>query len=393
MSIFALSVSDAASVLDVSAGYDEADPFSRNGSSHPLSTREARFGVPDAGELSFFGDDESRDAFERAVDLVGAAGGQVVPIDFTPFRRAAELLYRGPWLAERYAAVGQFLESEPPGMDPTVRDIILAGKRIAGTQAFEGQYELMRLRRAAERQWQMMDALLLPTVGTTYTKEAVKRSPVELNANLGRYTNFVNLMDLCGVAVPTGFRADRLPFGVTLLAPAFSERGLLLWASRVHVAAKVPMGTSNDYPPAMDADASGESGVELAVVGAHLSGQPLNHELSTRGARLCRRCKSASGYRLYALGGTIPEKPALVRDPNHQGSGIELETWRLAPAAFASFVAGIQAPLGIGQVQLEDGSSVCGFICEPGALGDAREITSYGGWRAYLERRAEEANG
>lgn len=391
VSIFALSANDAARVLEVSAGFDEDDPFSRKGSRHELPSLKARFGVPDEGELSFFGDDEARAAFDRAVEVVRSLGGRIVRIDFAPFRQAQELLYAGPWLAERYAAVGQFLESSPDGLDPTVRDIILSGKRIGGSAAFEGQYELMRLRRLAEQQWRAMDVLLLPTVGTTYTRDSVKRRPVELNARLGRYTNFVNLMDLSGIAVPTGFRGDRLPFGVTLLAPAFADAGLLQWASRVHLEAKVFVGTSRDYPSPIENVGVETTALDVAVVGAHLSGQPLNHELTERAARLSRRCRSAPGYRLYALLGTTPEKPALVRDPSHHGSGIELETWRLTPDAFASFVASIPPPLGIGQVELEDGSSVPGFICEPGALSGARDITSYGGWRAYLERRADEA--
>jgi allophanate hydrolase len=391
VSVFALSAQDAASVLAVVAGFDEQDAFCRQADWRALPTDRVRLGVPKPGDLEFFGDSEARSAFERAMKTLETLSAAIVPIDFSPFRDAARLLYSGPWLAERYAAVGEFLERGEEGLDPTVREIILAGKRLEASAAFEGFYELQQLRRAAEAQWRKMDILVLPTVGTTFTKQAVTRRPIELNTQLGHYTNFVNLMDLAAVAVPTGFRADRLPFGITLLGPAFCDRGLLHWASRIHLAANVTMGASKEHPPPFQVESEAPDGVELAVVGAHLAGQPLNHELTTRGARLVRRCRSARGYRLYALAGTTVAKPALVRDPSHVGPGIELETWRLAPEAFASFVAGIPAPLGVGQIELEDGAEVCGFICEPGALRGAQEITSFGGWRAYLERRADVA--
>ncbi|MCX6596526.1 MAG: allophanate hydrolase [Acidobacteria bacterium] len=321
-----------------------------------------RFGVPRPEQLEFFGDAEAAKLFAASMHRLIAAGGSPVVIDYQPFLEVAQLLYSGPWVAERYAAVGEFLEAHGEQAHPVVRDIILGAKKHSAIDTFRAMYKLEDLRLKTLAAWKQMDVLLLPTTGTTYTIEQVEADPVRLNSNLGYYTNFVNLLDLAALAIPAGFRPNGLPFGVTLIGPAQSDRSLLTLAARLEE-------------------------VQVAVVGAHLSGQPLNKQLTERGARLIKTCKTASDYRLYALANTTPPKPGLVREAGFQGAGIEVEIWAMPVARFGSFVALIPAPLGIGSLVLDDGSTVKGFICEPAGLAGARDISGFGGWRAYLASR------
>ena len=328
-----------------------------------------RFGVPDDAQLKFFDDAEAPRLYRQAIERLEAIGGIRTTIDFSIFREAAELLYSGPWVAERFAAVGEFLSRASEGVNEVVKKIILGGAGYTAADAFRSMYRLETLKQKAAEQWARMDMLLLPTTGTIYTLQAVQADPIRLNSNLGFYTNFVNLMDLAAVAVPAGFRSDGLPLGVSLIGPAFSDDALLSLAGRY-------LGE-----PSIDCAESGC--VLVAVAGAHLSGQPLNHELTARNARLVKTCRTAANYRLYALK-TVPPKPGLVRDMAFIGGGIEVEVWAVPENTLGSFVAGIPAPLGIGTVVLEDGSSVKGFICEPSALDSAEEITRFGAWRKYV---------
>jgi allophanate hydrolase len=386
VSVFGLTVRDAELVLEVMAGFDAEDSFSRarpEMEGPPIT----RVGVP--RKLEFFGDAEYERCFREAVGRVQALGIEVMPFDLEPFLETALLLYGGPWVAERYAAVGAFIEAHPSETHPVVREIVLGGKQVTGAQAFEGVYKLSALRRATEGVWKTLDALLLPTAGTHYTIEAVEREPVELNSRLGRYTNFVNLLDLAGIAVPSGFTEAGLPFGVTLLGPAFTDARLGRLGDRLQQAAGLPLGATQvplrphaeDAPPSVAAHV-GE--VLLAVAGAHLSGQPLNHQLTSRQARLVQTTRTAPGYRLYALDGTVPPKPGLVREPGFAGPGIEVEVWSLGREAFGSFVAEVPPPMVIGTVELADGSSAKGFLCEPFAIAQSPEITALGAWRAFL---------
>jgi allophanate hydrolase len=322
-----------------------------------------RFGVPAANQLEFFGDDEAAHLYAKAIAIAESIGGERVEIDFSPFRAAADLLYSGPWVAERLAAIRGFMETHADEMNPVVRQIIAGGAKYTAVDAFEAQYRLQELCSAACTEWSRMDAMLLPTTGTIFTHDAVAADPIGTNTKLGYYTNFVNLMNLAAVAVPAGFRTNGLPFGVSFIGPAFSDDALLSLADRFH------RGT-----------------ILVAVVGAHLTGQPLNWQLTQRGARLVRTCKTARGYRLYALDATMPPKPGLVRDDAFEGPGIEVEVWSIAADKFGGFVAAIPPPLGIGSATLEDGEIVKCFICEPYAIAAATEITKFGGWRAYLAK-------
>ena len=375
VTVFAGSVADAHEVFAVAAGFDEGDPFSRAAQSPPLASAHLRVGVPPESQREFFGDAEAQRLYEEAIGRCVALGHEVVEIDYAPFRDAARLLYSGPWVAERLAAIEPFLAQHADAVHPVVRQIIGGAATLTAVETFRGIYELERLRRLAAGEWQKMDVLLLPTTGTTYTVEQVLADPVRLNSNLGTYTNFVNLLDLSALAVPAGFRADGLALGVTFIGPAFADDLL----ARI----------GGDFLGETDPAATKNAGVELAVVGAHLTGQPLNRQLTSRGAQLVSTCQSAPDYRLYALANTTPPKPGLVRSPGFAGPGIELEVWRMSDAAFGSFVAEVPQPMGIGTVKLSDGRTVKGFMCETAALEGATDITHFGGWRAYLKRKAE----
>ncbi len=391
VSIFAGSCHDAELVLSVAEAPDYADPFSRKAALRSLP-RFPRIGVPSQKHWRFFGDKAAEALFRNSVDRALDIGGSVVEIDFEPFSEAADLLYQGPWVAERRHALGPFLDNHPEAMDPTVLKIISGADRFSAVDTFAATYRLKALRARAEQEWARMDVLLLPTTGTIYSHKQVASDPVGLNTNLGFYTNFVNLLDLAAVAVPGGIRPNGLPFGITLIAPWGHDRALLALADQFHKAAGGRIGAHGAHiidQPDLLPKTSDE--VLLAVVGAHLTGQPLNHQLTSRGARLIRTTRTAGNYRLYALANTTPPKPGLVRDSRTVGTGIELEVWALSEAAFGSFVAEVPAPLVIGSVALSDGTSVKGFLCEPIALEEATDITHTGGWRAYRQTRQPQA--
>jgi allophanate hydrolase len=375
VSIFAVNCADAHEVWRVARGLDSADPFSREPrageGAAPWLYSDFRFGVPSREQLEFFRDDEAEQLYWAAIEKLQAAGGEKIEIDFTPFRRGAELLYGGAWVAERFAAIKDFFTDHAAEMDPVVRGIIGGAAKHSAADAFAGEYRLRELRMEAEKQWVEMDVLVLPTTGTIYTHEQIAADPVKLNTNLGYYTNFVNLMDLAAVAVPAGFRSNGLPFGISFIGPAFSDESLLALAHR-YLGGTAPLV---EKCPGC---------VEVAVVGAHLSGELLNSQLTERGARLLKTCRTATDYRLYALAGSVPPKPGLIRDQNFRGPGIEVEVWAMPEDRFGGFVAAIPPPLGMGTVTLDNGDAMKCFLCEPDVLSGAKEITHFGGWRAYL---------
>jgi allophanate hydrolase len=394
VSVFAGSVSDAELVLKALIAFDGNDPFSRGGPARSAEERASalspvkRVGVP--RELEGMSDEYGR-LFAETVANASALGVECVSIDFEPFLEAALLLYGGPWVAERYAAVGEFIASHPDDVHPVVRDIVLGGVAVAGADVFRGRYRLAELERRAASTWGAVDALLLPTTPFHPTIDAVLADPFEQNALLGRFTNFVNLMDLAAIAVPSGFTHDGLPFGVSVVGPAFSDRKLADFADRLQRALPATIGSTGVpiAPPSEPVSSRGERrDVLLAVAGAHLTGLPLNGELTRRGARLVGTAKTAPEYRFYALAGTVPSKPGLVRSPGFSGPGIEVELWTLDREAFGSFVASVPAPMVIGNVTLDDGRVVKSFLCEPYALEGSEEISSFGGFRAYLAKRS-----
>ena len=386
VSVFGLTVEDAAAVTRIAGAYDPVDPFARARPTDAGVTAPGpfRFGIPAPDQLEWFGDTHSPALFADAVRRLESSGGTRVEIDFTPFRDAARLLYEGPWVAERWSAVREFHVRHAEAIFPVTRRIIEGGAKPLAVDAFEAGYKLAALRRTADAAWTQVDTVVLPTAATIYTRAQVEADPITLNSRLGYYTNFANLLDTAALAVPAGFRPDGLPFGITFFGPTWSDARLAVFGGALHRAASRTVGaTGLALPTAPPAPSAAADYLALAVVGAHLSGQPLNGQLTSLGARLLRTAHTTDSYRLHALAGTVPPKPGLVRGEPGSGASIEVEVWALTPAAFGTFVAAIPPPLGIGTLQLTDGSAVKGFICEPAALVGANDITVFGGWRAY----------
>jgi allophanate hydrolase len=391
ISVFSLTVDDAMTALQVMAGSDGADPFSRN---RPLAAVTAlpanlRLGIPRNGQLIFFGDKASEKAYGEALQRWTALGATLVEFDLEPFYETARLLYEGPWVAERYLVIRNLLASSPDSIHPVTREITAAGARLTAADTFAALYRLQALRRVVDRAFTNLDAIVLPTAPTAYSTAQVLANPIELNSRLGTYTNFVNLLDLCGLALPAAMRPDGIPFGITLLAPAGHDAQLASIGRVFHADTKLKMGSKCLTQPPLAALPSGVSGDEIAiaVVGAHLSGMALNGELKTLGGRLLEEAATAPDYTLYALS-TTPPKPGMLRVEAGKGSSIELELWALSAAAFGKFVAAIPPPLSIGTIRLADGRGVKGFIVEPADINGARDISSFGGWRAFMAEKA-----
>jgi allophanate hydrolase len=382
VSIFAMTSEDAARVLSVVEGFDSDDPYSRTLGARAIQGQ--RFGVPRRDQLCFFGDDEYARLFDQAWMRVASLDGVLVEVDLSPFWDAARLLYEGPWVAERYAAIEDFINLHEDAMHPVTRRIIEAGKSISAVDAFKAQYRLRALKRASERIWDEVDVLLTPTAGTIYEVARVDADPIGLNTTLGYYTNFMNLLDLTGVAIPAGFRSDGLPFGVTLVGRNGTDYALLALADRLHHACVKRLGAMDwDIPaPWQSPPTVAEGFLPVAVCGAHMDGLVLNSQLRERGGYLIRATQTAANYRLFALPGGPPERPGLVR-VREGGAAIDVEVWAVRSADFGSLVSNIPAPLGIGTVELRDGEKVPGFLCESYAADGAVDITQFGGWRAY----------
>lgn len=390
VSIFALTVGDAAKVAEIAVAYDKHDWFAR-ADAPPFAVesvgRPLKVGVPNS-PLSFFEDAEYRRLYHHTIDRLAGLGVEITPFNYAPFRDTAAMLYDGPWVAERLFATDDLAEHD---LNPVVGDIIRGGRLKTALQTFESLYRLAELRRAADAEWKRMDVMVLPTTGTTYKIAEVLADPVRLNSNLGAYTNFVNLLDLSALAVPAGFREDGIPFGVTIIGRAFADGKLATIGDAMHRAlldAKLgatPTALSDTARVAVRPAKTAT--VQVAVVGAHLSGQPLNSQLTERDAIFRESSRTAAGYRLYALPGTTPPKPGLVYEGTGPGA-IEVEIWEMDDTAFGSFVALIPSPLCMGTLVLEDGRRVKGFLCESHATIGAEDITGFGGWRAWLSRTA-----
>lgn len=404
VSIFARTVATAVDVLLAAAGHDARDPYSRDFSRdlplrrQPLPAR-FNFGVPDT--LSFFGDTAAEQAFNDATARLLALGGSPVTIPYAPLADAAALLYESALVAERYAAVRPFFDAHAQEVIEPVRGILAQGQGYTAADVFDAQTRLRAIAQQVEPMWRHIDVLVVPTAPTHYTREQMRADPVVLNRNLGAYTNFVNLLDYAALSVPGSLRADGLPFGITLIGPCGSDLALADLGQRFHHSTGLPQGATGTPLPAMRAipglAAEGADLLPIAVVGAHLSGMPLNSQLTERGATLLRATTTAPAYRLHALPGTVPPKPGLQRvaeggegSEGHKGSegaAIALEVWAVPLAQVGSFLALIPPPLGLGSVELADGSWVKGFICEGHALAGAQDVTSHGGWRAYVASR------
>ncbi len=388
VSVFAQSVPDAWRVFAAASVYDPADAYARRWPAASLGAPppSLRVGVPDAAGRLFFGDAAQEAAFAADLDRLAALGATIVPLDFAPFFAVARMLYEGAWVAERLSVVEELLARDPEAVHPVTRGIVEGAQGLSAVDAFRGFYRLAELRRAAEAALDGVDLLCVPTIPYFVTLEEIAADPLGPNARLGTYTNFVNLLDLCGIAVPTAPRSDGRPGSVTLLARAGRDglaAGLadaLQRAGGLGVGAK---GRAVAAPPPGPA-AAGPDETAIAVVGAHMSGLPLNRDLTARGARFLEATATAPEYRLYALPGGPPARPGLLRVGPEDGAAVAIEIWALPSAQVGDFLATVPAPLAIGSVRTAAGGLCKGFLVESAAVAGARDITAFGGWRAFL---------
>jgi allophanate hydrolase len=389
VSVFALTVDDAAFVAQRMAAYDADDPYAELDSASwdptpieiPASFRAA---VPGPADL-VLADAGAHTLWDAAMKAVGEVGGASTAIALQSFHDTAALLYHGPVVAERLEATGKLLTEKPDELHPVIREIVTSATRYSAVDAQCAQSELRRLRRLCHAALADFDCLIVPSAPLFPRVAEVLADPVRINTELGRYTNFVNLLDFCALAIPAGLRADGLPFGITLIAKRGRDAWLAGLGRKLHPRLATAMGATDVALPALQpltASKTSGGGARLAVIGAHLSGQPLNRELTELGARLVSAGRTTSDYNLYALS-TTPAKPGLVRVAPGTGRSIELEVWELTLEALGRFMQNVRGPLCIGSVELESGESVHGFLCESIATDGAQDITSFGGWRAY----------
>lgn len=395
VSVFALTVEDAWLVLQALAGPDANDPFSRPMPFGRLGAcpPRPRLGVPREQDLDFAGDERARAGFEQTLARAQGLGAEIVPIDMTPFYQTAQLLYDGPWVAERWLAIRDLHDNEPDAILPVIRAVI-AGKPLPDAAAtFAARYRLAELALSTRAALKGFDALMVPTAPRPVTLAEMAADPIGANSMLGRYTNFVNLLDLCALAVPACLAADGTASGVTFIAPSGHDAALAGIGRAFHAASGLPLGaTGAPHPEPTALPAAAAPGmIEIGVVGAHLSAMPLNGELTALGGSFLRATTTTPDYRLFALPGGPPARPGLVQTRTGEGAPIALEVWSLPVAGFGSFVAGILAPLGIGTLALADGTWVKGFLCEAVATEGARDITDFGGWRAFVTAQASVA--
>jgi len=388
VSVFALTVDDAWETYGIMAGSDPADPYSR---SVPLRASAAEphptIGVPREDDLRFFGDGAQEAAYRAALEQLKAMGARLSPVDMTPFFETAALLYEGPWVAERHAAIAHVLAREPDIVHPVTRRIVEAADGFSASRLFRAQYRLQALRRETEALWRGIAMLAVPTTPISPTLADLAADPIGPNSRCGTYTNFVNLLDCCALAVPGPFRSDGRAAGLTFIAPSGQDGRLAGFGRAFHAASSVTLGATGAALAPTDAplaQASADGLIEIVVVGAHLSGMPLNHELTGNGGSFRRAVETTADYRFHALAGGPPKRPGLLRVADGTGAPVATEVWALPPEGFGRFVAGIPSPLGIGTLRLADGTTPKGFLVEPEGLRGAEDISRFGGWRAFV---------
>jgi allophanate hydrolase len=386
VSVFALTAEDAFGAFTVMAGYDVADPYSR---AIPISGASAEpspvIGIPQGKDLQFFGDATQEAAWTTGLKLLESLGCKLAPIDFGPLFETAALLYEGPWVAERHAAVVSVLEKDPSIMHPVTRRIIAGANGFSASKLFEAQYRLQALKRQTAEIWHKVSMLAVPTTPVSPTLAELQADPLTPNSRCGTYTNFVNLLDMAAFAAPGPFRSDGRAAGITFIAPSGHDGRLAAIGQRFHGVAGVMMGaTGAPLPPATPITSGADELIEIVVVGAHLSGMPLNHELTGHGGVFRRAVTTTPDYRFHALAGGPPKRPGLLRVADGTGLAVATEVWALPPQGFGRFVQGIPSPLGIGTLRLADGTTPKGFLVEPEGLTGAEDISRFGGWRAYM---------
>jgi allophanate hydrolase len=387
VSYFSASAREASQLLALTATLDARDTYSR---ANPLWNDASAFGVPRTGwrfgvpkQLEFLGCPESPALFAATIERLKALGGEAIEIDFTPFLEAARLLYAGPWVAERYSVAGELIEAQPDAVLPVIRAVLEQAPGTSAVDAFRAQYRLQALKAECERIMTELDCVLTPAYPRPVTLAELQAEPVARNSDLGYYTNFMNMLDYAAVAVPAGFMAGGLPWGVTLFGRAFTDQYLLSLADALQRHSDLPLAGERALQLPAPANLAGNDRARLVVCGAHLDGLVLNWQLKQRGGRLIEATHSSADYQLYALAGGPPLRPGMLR-VTQGGRAIAVEVWELPSSEVGSFLTGIPAPLGLGKVQLADGRWETGFICEPCGIEGAVNISHFGGWRAFL---------
>ncbi|TWC34581.1 allophanate hydrolase [Pseudomonas sp. SJZ079] len=387
VSYFSASAREASQLLALTAMLDARDAYSRG---NPLWNDASAFGVPRPGwrfgvpkQLEFLGCPESPSLFASTIERLKALGGEAIEIDFTPFLEAARLLYAGPWVAERYSVAGELIEAQPDAVLPVIRAVLEQAPGTSAVDAFRAQYRLQALKAECERIMAELDCVLTPAYPRPVTLAELQAEPVARNSDLGHYTNFMNMLDYAAVAVPAGFMAGGLPWGVTLFGRAFTDQYLLSLSDALQRHSDLPLAGERALQLTAPANLARNDRARLVVCGAHLDGLPLNWQLRQRGGRLIETTHSSADYQLYALAGGPPLRPGMLR-VSQGGRAIAVEVWELPSSELGSFLTGIPAPLGLGRVQLADGRWETGFICEPCGIEDAVNISHFGGWRAFL---------
>ena len=390
IAVLACTVADSASVMAIMEGFDPADCYSRP---RPVLTpakplAQLRVAVPAGRKLS----SSYEQAFTQFSSQLQEQTAQLGEVSFDSLFEVAGLLYYGPWVAERVVGARSIYDTQPQSLLPVIRQVLDVAQQFSAADTFAAQYRLEALKREAEKIWQQWDVLCVPTAPRHPRIDEVMQDPIAVNSEMGIYTNFVNLLGWSAIAVPAAKLPDGLPFGITLIAPGWREPELVRWALHIEQQAGLPAGVT---PLRAQAEATPAqrwvvptqgATLQLAVVGAHLRGMPLNHELLNCGARFVKETRTAQNYRLYALPGTTPPKPGLASADD--GAPVVVEVWEMPVGNLGNFVAGVPSPLGIGSVTLENGDVVKGFICEGQAIAQATDITHFGGWRAYRSAQA-----
>lgn len=388
---FTATAREASQLLALTAKLDARDEYSR---SNPLWNDASAFGQPRPGfrfgvpaQLEFLGCPQSPALFASTIEQLKALGGEAVEIDFSPFLAAARLLYEGPWVAERYSVAGALIEQQPDAVLPVIKAVLEQAPGVSGVDTFRAQYRLQALKAECERIMSDLDCVLTPAYPRPVTLAELHAEPLKRNSDLGYYTNFMNMLDYAAVAVPAGFMQNGLPWGVTLFGRAFTDQYLLSLADGLQRQHGLPLAGERRLESSAPSNVARHDKARLVVCGAHLDGLPLNWQLKQRGGRLVAATHSSPHYQLYALAGGPPYRPGMVRIAEG-GVAIAVEVWELPSSELGSFLTGIPAPLGLGKVQLADGSWETGFICEPYGLAGASDISHFGGWRAYLQSKA-----
>jgi allophanate hydrolase len=406
VSIFTLLADDASEVLAVTSAFDSEDPWSRP---KPQATENnvtkatsnaakpwqgLRLGIPHPGQLDFSDDKDYAKCYDAAVELAQSLGARCLGYDLGPLLEAAQLLYQGPWIAERYASIAENIAPDSADLLPVLREILSSGSQRNAIEVFRAQQRLQVLRRASEKIFSACDILLLPTVPTLFTLAQIAAEPIKRNSELGRFTNFVNLLDLAAIAVPAAFTAKDLPFGVTLIAPAFQDDALLQLASAWQRATGLGLGAGQWQIPepllpaahlkTYNPNVTVSSMVPLLVFGLHLQGQPLAPEMENLEAIWVGETRTAPGYAMHLIVKGDRRLPGVLRAHGAAGNLLG-EIWNVPSPALGSFIQGIKAPLSLGWIELADGGSILGFLTEADAIKESLDITALGGWKAYLQ--------